>query len=177
MDYLTGWRSQYERMKRWSRRLECVCRQPSPSAKDTDDYAGAFMVNCFHLLDWLHKDGPVSESRVRGFVWSHKYLSACRDWANDVKHYNLTRPFEESVRRSGRSGGQILTRSSTGYDMLIDEERSDVLPFGGGLEPGQYVIEVKSKDGRQEHFDLADFVHGCISEWDTFLEQEGLTVD
>ena len=50
-----GWRGQYERLRRWRRRLSEV---------DTNDLEGlfdfilAFFTVCYHLRDWLLRDVP-----------------------------------------------------------------------------------------------------------------------
>ncbi len=172
VDNPAGWKIHYERIERWRKRLECVCRQPSSPAKILDDYAVAFMIMCHHLEDWLHQGGYVGKDCVRCFVKTSFYLSICRDLAVGAKHFEAESRWNPYARRYAQDDDHLTAEGSTGY---IDP--SELPPTSGELKPGQYVIEVKGRDGDQHCFDLAEFVHGCISEWDAFLEREGLIAD
>ena len=146
--------------------MYCITARPSARAVDVNDYASAFMTTCYHLKDWLHEGGWINEKYVTSFVRHRtEHLSICRDLANAVKHYCLRDDKGYlHVRRYGKGHDNFTTFiSSTGANRETDiPDHVSPQPSGRQLESGQYVIEVMSKDGKVQSFDLMDFVDGCI---------------
>ena len=87
MTVVTGWREQYERVKRWRKRVQ----HAGEDASDVRDAFFAFAQACYHLVDWLENDTsqPIRRSAAVKFVEESAILHACRDICNGSKHARL----------------------------------------------------------------------------------------
>jgi hypothetical protein len=81
------WREQYERVKRWRKRLQHAGADPD----DVRDNFLAFAQACYHLVDWLELDTsqPIRRRAAEKFVAESAILRACRDICNGSKHARL----------------------------------------------------------------------------------------
>jgi hypothetical protein len=90
-----GWKGQYERMKRWDKRLEkfnCFIVD-TEHLHDFLDTLYTTYQNIFHLKDWLYKDEVLDRHTLNNFVNTHKEIGICRDIANGTKHFTLDNNF------------------------------------------------------------------------------------
>jgi hypothetical protein len=150
----TGWRVQYDRMRRWHTRIR--------SAATVDDLyvdsVYAFFIFCFHLKDWLASDLSVSR-QVAGaaelLINTDYAMQLCADLANGLKHVSVT-------RRPRLSGPVVL---STGVPS--PEVSSNVDDYLGVLPT------IRAADGSviAHAPEIADL---CVDRWNTFLRQHGL---
>ena len=109
----SGWREQYERMKRWRRRVQ-------DSRDDRDavrDSFYAFVQTCYHLVDWLENDKSQSIRRdtAEHFVNASGVLSFCRDICNGSKHARLEAKKVNVVDRPIKLGHE-----ETVWEMSVD---------------------------------------------------------
>jgi hypothetical protein len=88
----TTGRDQWERVLRWHGRLARI-RAALPSrgiAKQLAlDDVFAFFMNCYHLADWISRDGEKTKLEVDAFMKRSKPMQLCRDVCNGLKHYRL----------------------------------------------------------------------------------------
>jgi hypothetical protein len=96
-----SWRSQLDRVKRWSDRLKEFGRD------DTDqerlDFYLAFFLNCYALRDWFINSNAVSKPDMDGLTQSNEAMRLCRDICNRSKHLTLNRnPSTEATFSIGR---------------------------------------------------------------------------
>jgi hypothetical protein len=98
---LTGWQSQYERMRRAYARLA----ESYVSSIDYDDALQHFFQDCWHLKDWIKNDASLNlNAIIEGEVDSHKALRIAADLANGCKHF---------VRHTDREGAYVTSKSVT----------------------------------------------------------------
>jgi hypothetical protein len=84
----SGWREQYDRMRRW---LTRVGEFKAVDDRGVDDFH-AFFLTCFHLRDWLQNDSALDAkigADAKDFVNRNKWLGNCADVANGSKHLRL----------------------------------------------------------------------------------------
>lgn len=81
------WREQYERMKRWRKRVQYSRDDPD----NVRDNFFAFTQACHHLVDWLENDKsqPIRRRTAEQFVEESGVLRFCRDICNGSKHARL----------------------------------------------------------------------------------------
>ena len=84
-----GWRGQYERLRRWRRRLSEV--EPN-DLEELFDFILAFFTVCYHLRDWLLRDVPAVQADLDELFAKSKSLRLSADVANIAKHFDLMRP-------------------------------------------------------------------------------------
>lgn len=90
-----GWKGQYERMKRWDKRLS----KYNGFITDTEhlnDFLDTLYTTCqniFYLKDWLYKDKILDRKVLNDFVNDNKEIGICRDIANGTKHFTLDNNF------------------------------------------------------------------------------------
>jgi len=85
-----SWRSQLERVKRWSHRLHEV--GDADSFQERLDCFLAFFVNCYALRDWFINSNSISQTEMDDLVQSNEAMRLCRDICNRSKHLKLDRP-------------------------------------------------------------------------------------
>jgi len=157
-----GWQGQYERMKRWDKRLETFNCQ----IKDTNqlhDFLDTLYVtyqNIFHLKDWLYKDNILDKNKLNDFVNQNKEIGICRDIANGTKHFTLDNNF------------------SVDKDFLI---MSAYDPSNEDRYWSDNKIRIISRAGLFDPFGLSK---KCIALWTMFLcseniltQETGITID
>ncbi|PYN68015.1 MAG: hypothetical protein DMD93_12530 [Candidatus Rokuibacteriota bacterium] len=83
----SGWREQYDRMKRWHKRVQRDRIDPDA----VRDSFFAFTQACYHLVDWLENDKsqPIRRCAAEQFVEESAILRFCRDICNGSKHARL----------------------------------------------------------------------------------------
>ena len=92
------WQDQWDRLRRWHQRLQPIrAKLPAnnPEKALALDDVFAFFMNCYHLQDWVKKDGYKTEQQVNDFIFGvggaggSDALRLCRDVCNGLKHYEL----------------------------------------------------------------------------------------
>jgi hypothetical protein len=156
---MTGWREQFDRMRRWYDRFEAIARghiHDAPSDNYVDDIY-AFFMNCYHFKDWLKSDASLSSPHFRNAVEAHvnaeRSLRLCADICNALKHVTLTKHI--------RSG---------------ENPRFGKKQFAINLGPGVQTsialkYEIATDTGSEDAFELA---RESIDAWDRFLSAQRL---
>jgi hypothetical protein len=87
---ILSWRSQYDRIKRWSVRL----REFGSDEMDQErlDFYLAFFLNCYSLRDWLINSNAIPRSDLDELIQSSVAMCVCRDLCNRSKHLILNNP-------------------------------------------------------------------------------------
>jgi hypothetical protein len=110
MENILGWRSQFDRMERWHRRLQSLPGTQSSDQEALDFYL-AFFQSCFALRDWLVEGGFVTETQIDGLVQGDPSMRICRDVCNRSKHFRLNRrpsvDADFSILREYRGEGHV----------------------------------------------------------------------
>lgn len=92
MENILGWRSQYDRMKRWAAKL----RETGADQEQLDLYL-AFFLNCYSLRDWFIKSDVIGAGELDSLIGASEAMRLCRDLCNRSKHLRLTqRPSTEA---------------------------------------------------------------------------------
>ena len=90
-----GWKGQYDRMKRWDKRLEnynCTITDVNHLNDFLDTLYSTYQ-NIFHLKDWLYNDKIFDQRTLNNFVNKNTEIGLCRDIANGTKHFTLDKNF------------------------------------------------------------------------------------
>ena len=95
-----SWRSQHDRVKRWSRRLH---EFQDADFQDRLDFFLAFFVNCYALTDWFIESNSISKEEMNKLVKSNDAMRLCRDICNRSKHLKLR---HRGRRHSADSNGR-----------------------------------------------------------------------
>lgn len=102
--HLTGWQSQYERMKRSYARLS----ESYASSIDYDDVLQHFFQDCWHLKDWIKNDVSLRfTGDIESEVAFHMPLRIVADLANGCKHLER--------RGIDREGAYVTSKSVTAH--------------------------------------------------------------
>lgn len=95
-----SWRSQHDRVKRWSQRLH---EYQDADFQDRLDFFLAFFINCYSLRDWFINSNSISQKEMDGLIQSSEAMRLCRDICNRSKHLTLNRsPSTEANFSIGR---------------------------------------------------------------------------
>jgi hypothetical protein len=142
LENIRSWRSQFERVKRWKRRidvLETNAQVGRDIHEDVDTYL-AFFVNCFSLRDWFINSATVPRHRLRRALDRSLHMGLCRDICNRSKHLKL-------------------------HDSpSVDESLSIAMEFRGDDAPNALVLLAAG-----EKYDLSDVAERCMRFWDDFI--------
>lgn len=145
---LTGWRSQYDRMRRSFDRV----LRPYRSSTEYDDDLRHFIQDCWHLKDWIKNDRSLSTSihgAIEIDVSAYKSLGIIADLANGSKHL---------TRRTARVGANVTSTNVTIH--LGQNKPTDI----------EYVITLA--DGTATSAD--DVIRNAVTDWDALLTRLGL---
>jgi hypothetical protein len=146
------YREQYDRMKRWYARFDAINRGRSHDLS-SDYYVDeiyAFFLNCYHLKDWILRDGALAgtaRARVEAFINSNRDLRLCADICNSLKHVRLT------ATRSGESPAFGRKKFS--------------LTLGSGSPTVSLKYQVNTATGPLDAFEIAT---ECVRAWDEFID-------
>ena len=155
----TDWRDQWERVKRWHRRLERIRAAPplkgAPEEPQALDEVFAFFMNCYHLADWLANDHDNPHPEVWPFVEGSEPLRLCRDVCNGLKHYRL-----DPAKRTTHNPNWTTTAISE--PVVITGQGSRLV----GPRPPRWVF--LTDQGERDMFAVAD---ECMEAWTGFIEQ------
>ena len=101
----SSWREQYERMKRWRKRVQ---RGDDPD--DVRDNFFAFTQACYHLVDWLENDKSqlIRRRKAEECVEESEILRVCRDICNGSKHARLEKKKAEVTDKPVRLGHEMV---------------------------------------------------------------------
>ena len=145
--HLTGWKAQYDRMKRAYARL----LEPHRSSIDYDDDLQHFFQDCWHLKDWIKNDESLTlNGNIEDIVKGYKPLEIAADLANASKH--LVR------KQRDRTGARVTSKSVTVYL---------------GQSRGADTVHVVTLADDSTHR-ATDVARDACDAWDTILRQQGL---
>lgn len=144
---LTGWRAQYDRMRRSYERVT----GPYTSSVEYDDALHHFAQDCWHLKDWIMNDPAIAIGKaIEGHVEAYRSLRIVADLAIASKHLTRT--------RTNRVGANVTSTSVTVH--LCQNRPADI----------SYVISLA--DGTSTSADAV--VRQAVIDWDALLERLGL---
>jgi hypothetical protein len=153
-----------------------ACVIGDPAAKDA---TSAFFMDCYHLKDWLKKDGRIKPRDVETFITNSKALSLAADLCNSLKHAGLG-------ARAPRSGAR-LDKINMAYtvDVSASEAASvtiakipsdgDTIAFSATRKNGPAIATAKvilTIGGTK--YAAPDLADSCVKEWDASLASQGV---
>lgn len=130
MENILGWRSQYERMERWYRRI--AERSTTPPTKDDQDILDtylAFFLNCYALRDWFVNSGTIAAHKIDGLIRANRYMRLCRDVCNRSKHLRISRATTDatfSIFREYRVGDEEWNLAIVADELKTDLFKTDL---------------------------------------------------
>ena len=143
---LTGWRAQYDRLKRSYTRVT----GPHTSSVMYDDDLHHFMQDCWHLKDWIKNDPTIDiGSSIEEQVLAYKSLRIAADLANGSKH----------LKRHKHQEGAYVT--STYVTVHLGQVRPVDVDYVITLADGTYTS-------------AQVLVREATTDWDTLLRKLGL---
>lgn len=83
MENIEGWRSQFDRVRRWEDR---TLKASAQGTQDELDFYLAFFLNCYSLRDWIVNAGVVKSSEIDRCIKGSVDMRLCRDICNRTKH-------------------------------------------------------------------------------------------
>ena len=143
------WHEQWQRVLRWRNRLNQLSEARDPDPDEAQDHVYAFFQNVWHLKDWLKNDpgSGMRSEKVESFANGCHALKVAADLCNGSKHLTLTHPRANGARLAGRDIRAVV---------------------GGGVS---YRFRILVHESQRDAFELAQ---ECVSEWESFLTQDGL---
>jgi len=84
---ILSWRSQFDRLIRWSKRLEEFGTDESD--QERLDFYLAFFLNCYALRDWFIQSDVLSQPEMDALINADYSMRLCRDICNRSKHLVL----------------------------------------------------------------------------------------
>lgn len=90
MEDVLTWRSQYDRLKRWSTRLRESEGNNTDDQQRLDIYL-AFFLNCYAMCDWFVASNVIAPAELDALIASSEVMRVCRDVCNRSKHMRLNR--------------------------------------------------------------------------------------
>lgn len=144
-----GWKGQYNRMIRWSKRFQEIASKNQDENKD-HIYYGFFyasLQNIFFLKDWLKHDTNISNQELNHFINNNWEIGICRDICNGTKHFEINNPSIDS-------------------DFSIIREFN---PFHKTLNQTSYKIVILAGGRKIEPFQL---ISKCIKLWNEFIDSK-----
>jgi hypothetical protein len=147
MENLFSWRSQFDRMERWQRRI-ATC-EASESDENILDLYLAFFVACYSLRDWFVTAEVVSGDVIDELIRSNRAMRLCRDICNRSKHLRISRPSADpdfSIAREYRGKGQpnALVVIAAGDQLDLAEVVRSCLRFWSDFLRGYRPAEPRS---------------------------------
>lgn len=89
----TDWTNQYARIQRWYKRIKDIekMHEKSNLIDENDlDIFYAFIMNCYHLMDWLKSSKTLDDLTATNFFCKeNKVMMMCHDICNGEKHLQL----------------------------------------------------------------------------------------
>ena len=157
MTILTGWREQYERMRRSHERLRGIAEGRERASSDAArDALFHFFQDAYYLKDWIKNDSTIEMRDVEKWIDNTEPLQLCADLCNGTKHFKLTRT------RTNDTSTAVETQSAT--------VRPSTIGSGRSAEPPLHGWTVQSDSRSRDAIDLSDDV---VSAWQSWLRDEG----
>jgi hypothetical protein len=116
---ILSWRSQFDRVKRWSNRLEEFGTDETD--QDRLDFYLAFLLNCYALRDWFINSNAISPADVDSMIRSNAAMRLCRDVCNRSKHLMLNQAPSTEVNFS--IGREYSTYGNRFFVIALGEKR------------------------------------------------------
>lgn len=147
------WRIQWERTKRWFRRVQSIHQKSLDQMIDPEDEDSviAFFLNCYHLRDWIRSSHPELNIEVATLFKQNFELGACRDICNGFKHKTLTTPSHDA-----------------NFNWYWEYDYLDLMGKSG-RNPHKNCIAFQDGTGIRK-FNLFDLATHCFSLWEGFLK-------
>jgi hypothetical protein len=193
---LTGWREQYDRMRRtYDRWQDLATGQVLASSEENKDAMIHFFQNAYHLKDWIKNDenAPISRSarrKVEKHVNRTEALRLCADLCNGTKHFGLRQPLPKRrwwQRRKQAGGGARTGDPTTAFASQSVAIRpatvgARITRLASGKltmtnlesappQPAQHSWTVESKG---KSYDVASLANDVLDAWDHWLRQRRL---
>jgi hypothetical protein len=163
---LTGWREQYDRMKRSHARFLAVTDGTTAAASDdARDTLIHFYQDAYHLKDWIKNDSALGQPRpdVEAAIKAIDYLAICADLCNGVKHLVLNQ-----TPRRGPLGAQFTSQGATmGLPQAQWPEPEN--PGDAGWIAHNWTI-----DDQGASYNAAELASLIVDAWDSWLRGNGL---
>ncbi len=174
---------QWERVKRWYKRIEKIKRSCPKGYTDDDclDEVYAFFMNCYHLKDWLKnsvfKDNKGSVEELESLFDKkrgkrNKFFKVCADFVNGIKHVKADKYTRiDANTRIDKQIGSRTIRKSLAYVLTTEKPNKQrkiniTLPI-----ISQYKWEIKAD---KKYYDVYELAERCFNEWKNFLKKKGL---
>jgi hypothetical protein len=156
----SGWREQYDRLRRSYERLSAIAGgQTAGSSDEARDALFHFFQDAYHLKDWIKNDPAVTTGNVEHHINDTDVLRLCADLCNGTKHFRL-KPQET------RTGD-----ASTAFTSQSVWVRPAAAGSGLPPDPALHAWRVSSGRQRYEALALADEV---VRAWQQWLQRERL---
>lgn len=156
MTELSKYEEQFERMKRWYKRVFAITFGMTHN-KNTNNYQDevyAFFINCYHLKDWIINDKTVKienkKQKIENFINANECMRLCADICNGLKHLKL----DKNIR--------------TGIQPEFKERKFE-LELGGKEAKIIVKYNIATSKGNKDAFLLAT---DCKEKWEEFIETE-----
>jgi len=148
------WNDQWNRVIRYYDRFCTMNNGVAPYGNHSDYYFDdmrAFFQNCYHLKDWLEKDGFISANsqlKPYEYILSNECLKICADFANSMKHMKI-----DPNRYPPKSGHEPI---SAGRHLAVTSG-SPIVTLKASIEHDHKTIDA---------FDLAT---NCMQAWKAYI--------
>ena len=116
---ILSWRSQFDRVKRWSHRLREFGRDETD--QDRLDFYLAFFLNCYALRDWFINSNAISQPDMDTMIHSNEAMRLCRDVCNRSKHLTLNRA--PSTEKKFSIGREYSPNGNRFFVIVLGEKR------------------------------------------------------
>jgi hypothetical protein len=155
---LSGWREQYDRMRRSYERLTAIAAgRTAGSSDEARDALFHFFQDAYHLKDWIKNDPAVMTTDVEGLINNTDVLRLCADLCNGTKHFQLTRA------RTGDVSTAFTSQSVS------------VRPAAAGSgEPPRPALHKWSVSSYGKDYEALALAADVVRAWQQWLQQERL---
>lgn len=155
---MSDWKEQYDRVVRHFERLRV---QDQKNRNDFEDHLWCFLINCWHLKDWVERDKRLPRSlrrRIIGQVLRSDLLVYCGCVANGRKHLIIGK----QRKRRTTKGRKVATA-------LTEIRLSVTNGFDGSETPPEVTFNplIVMDNGRS--MQALDFARESLEEWKRIL--------
>lgn len=140
MKYTHPYIEQWNRLVRLRRKLDEYSEASDDNFEEALDAFTSFIIQCYHLRDWLIKSG-YSQISIDHAIQNDTYLSLCRDLANTQKHQKIDRYTPKNSFVENDFG--ISTPISRSYDPIKQQSFFGVMVWEFGLPVN--ILEIANR--------------------------------
>lgn len=174
---------QWERVKRWYKRIQKIKEQCPKGYSDDDclDEIYAFFINCFHLKDWIKNSKPEYKEAIENLFDKNKgkeVFKVCADLVNNSKHLKIkkNRNRIDPNTQVTKQHTTVQTRKSLTYSVL--GEKNNKQKSGNNQKNNTYLPSLRKYSWevtfKDKSYDIYDLANKCFEEWQRFLKDEEL---